>query len=97
MSSGYPHYMDPVRRSSELTPAEREAVARNLLQRVHQRAALSEGVGILQTWRLCGQKQVRADLFAEHGRTGQDTEARRVIAVVNAAADRRADPDAMWD
>jgi hypothetical protein len=75
----------------------REAAAGRLVERLLLRAELNNGVGILQVWNVCGQQQARTDLVADHGQTGQDGEARRMIAVVNAAADGRADPDARWD
>ncbi|HWM06431.1 MAG TPA: hypothetical protein VNP92_29165 [Actinophytocola sp.] len=74
----------------------RERSARELVERLRLRATLSEGVGILRTWRRCEQQQARDDLYAEHGGAGQDAEARRVIAVVDAAADGQADPEATW-
>lgn len=76
---------------------ERQAAARRLLTGLRQRAALNEGVGILRSWHLCGQQEARDDLRAEHGRTGQNTEAIRMIAAVDADADGRADPDDRWD
>ncbi|WP_143263934.1 hypothetical protein [Amycolatopsis kentuckyensis] len=74
---------------------EREATARHLLARVRLRAEASEAVGILQVWHACRRDQARADLAVTTD--GQDTEARRIIAVVDDAADGRADPDARWD
>jgi hypothetical protein len=76
---------------------DREAAARHILERLRQRAELDKGIGILQVLNLCGQQQARADLAAEHGRSGQDREARRVIADIEAGADGQADPDARWD
>jgi hypothetical protein len=75
----------------------REASARRLLTRLRLRTALNEGVGILQTWNLCEQQEARAQLLSEHGSAGQDAEADRMIAFVNATADGRTDPDARWD
>ncbi|MFC0111478.1 hypothetical protein [Kibdelosporangium aridum] len=75
----------------------REASARRLLTRLRQRTALNEGVGILQAWNLCQQQEARDRLLSEHGRAGQDAEADRMIAFVDATANRRADPDAHWD
>lgn len=75
----------------------REVAARRLLERLRRRAVLNNGVGIVQIWNVCGQQQARADLTAGHGRSGQDGAARRMIAVVNATAEGRADPDAGWD
>jgi len=82
---------------TSIADREREAAARRLLERLRQRVVLSEGVGILQTWHLCGQQEARDDLRAVHGRTGQNTEATRMIAAVDADADGRADPDGSWD
>jgi hypothetical protein len=75
----------------------REDSARRLLDGVHRRASLGEAIGILQVWRACGQQQARDDLHTDHGAAGQDNEATRVIAVVNATAEGRTDPDATWD
>jgi hypothetical protein len=78
------------------SPHGQEQAARRLLERTAQRAALNEAVGILQAWQACGRQQARDDLDHAHGLAGQDAEARRVIAVVDAAADGRADPDGDW-
>lgn len=75
----------------------RDAAARSLLRRLRLRTTLNEGVGILGVWQVCAPQQARDHLRAEHDRTGQDAEATRLIAVVNATADDRADPDARWD
>lgn len=75
----------------------REASARRLLTRLRLRTALNEGVGILQVWNTCGQQQARDQLLADNGTAGQDAEAGRMIALVNATADNSADPDAQWD
>lgn len=72
------------------------ASARRVLARVTLRTTLNEGVGILQAWNICEQRQARDELLAEHGRAGQDAEAQRMIAVVDATANGRADPDARW-
>jgi hypothetical protein len=77
--------------------AWRERTARHLLERMQRRTTLSEGVGILQVWRSYRQQQARDELYAKHGGTGQGAEACRMIAVVDAAADSRADPEASWD
>jgi hypothetical protein len=76
---------------------EREAAARRLLAGLRRRAALHNGIGILRVRNVCSQQQAHDDLAAEHGRSGPDGEARRMIADVDAAADGRADPDAGWD
>lgn len=77
-------------------PHGQEQAARRLLERTRQRAARNEAVGILQAWQACGRQQARDDLDDAHGLAGPDAEARRVIAVVDAAADGRADPDGDW-
>jgi hypothetical protein len=75
----------------------REASARRILTRLRLHTALNEGVGILQTWNLCGQQEARDELFSQHGDAGQDAEADRMIAIVDAAARGRTDPDVRWD
>jgi hypothetical protein len=75
----------------------REKVARRVLHRLRQRAALNQAVGILRVWHCCGEQQARDDMHSQHRTTGQDVEALRMIAVVNAAAEGRGDPDAHWD
>jgi hypothetical protein len=72
-------------------------MAESLLERLRLRAAASECVGILQVWHDCGQQQARHELHLGHGSRRSDAEARRVIAVVDAAAGERIDPDASWD
>jgi hypothetical protein len=76
---------------------QREEVARLLVERLRQRAVLNEAVGILQVWRGCDQQQARDDMHTDHGTTGQHAEARRMIAVVNAEANGRTDPDVRWE
>jgi hypothetical protein len=75
----------------------REASARRLLARLKLRATLNEGVGILQAWNVCPQQEARDRLLFEHGSVGQDAEADRMIAFVDATANGLADPDARWD
>lgn len=75
----------------------REETARRLLDRMRLRTALNEAVGILQVWHVCEQQQARDHLLTDNGAAGQDAEADRMIAVVDAAADNREDPDATWD
>jgi hypothetical protein len=75
----------------------REQAARDLLARLDRRVVLSEGVGILQVWQVCRQQQARDTLHTEHGDSGQGVEALRMIGVVDAVAEGRADPDATWD
>jgi hypothetical protein len=67
------------------------------LRRLQQRTTLNEGIGILQSWNDCEQQQARDQLITDNGSPGQNAEANRMIAVVNATADDTADPDAAWD
>ena len=75
----------------------REEVAHRIQQRLRSRTGVNEGVGIFQVWNACRQQQARDRLLAAHGRAGQGSEATRMIAVVDAEAQGRADPDAGWD
>ncbi len=86
-------------RANHTTPAgpDREQAAHRLLLGLRQRAALGEGVGILRVWQLCEASEARDELLAAHGQHAQNTEARRMIGVVNAVADGRADPDPTRD
>ncbi|MBB4912766.1 hypothetical protein [Actinophytocola algeriensis] len=77
--------------------AAREQAARRVLHRLQQRTTLNEGIGILQTWNDCEQQQARDQLRTDNGSNGQNVEADRMIAVVNATADATTDPDADWD
>ncbi|GAB3158442.1 hypothetical protein [Amycolatopsis sp. NPDC004378] len=74
-----------------------EEVARRLLTRTELRAAENEAVGILQVWHDCRREQARDELDVTGTAAGQEVEARRIIAVVDADANGRADPDAGWD
>ena len=74
-----------------------DAAARLVLERLNRRVALNEAIGILQVWRGCGRHQARRDMHARHGAAGQHVEATRMIAVVNAVADGRKDPDLRWE
>lgn len=74
-----------------------EAAARSLVERMLRRAELNEAIGILQVWRGCGEQQARDDMHTDHGTAGQQAEASRMIAVVNADANGRADPDVRWE
>lgn len=73
--------------------ADLEAAGRLLLDNLARGAARAEGVGILRSWRNCSTGQARRDLYGEHGSHGQDAEAARLAAVVDADARGRADPD----
>ncbi|HEV2087694.1 MAG TPA: hypothetical protein VGR21_05230 [Cryptosporangiaceae bacterium] len=81
--------------TSDREPAARLKLARHLVAAVHGRAALDEAVGVLRYWGDCGAQQARQQLYAGHGARGRQIEAARVAAVVDAAADRRGDPE--WD
>lgn len=62
---------------------------------MERRAALDAGVGVLRCWGGGSVAQTREDLVEHYGHDGQDAEVARVVGIVNAEADRRADPD--WD
>ncbi|WP_091672831.1 hypothetical protein [Amycolatopsis marina] len=74
---------------------DREELARRVLARADSRANLDDYVGIQQSAEGGAAEDIRKDLYAEYGRTGQHAEAERVVAMVNLAADEQADPD--WD
>ncbi|WP_116047673.1 hypothetical protein [Amycolatopsis palatopharyngis] len=76
-----------------LPPGAGEELARRVLNRANSRANLDDYVGVRQATCGDGAADIRGDLFAEYGGNGQDAEAERVVAMVNAAADERADPD----
>jgi hypothetical protein len=72
------------------------AMAGRIAHVVARRAAMAEAVGIMRCWQGCDAAQARHDLIDNGGgAAGQDAEAARVTALVDAMADRRADPD--WD
>lgn len=72
-----------------------EDAARRLLARTELRAAENEAVGVLQVWHACRREEARDELDVTGTAAGQEVEARRIIAVVDADAHGRADPD--WD
>ncbi|MEV4150097.1 hypothetical protein AB0J40_41020 [Amycolatopsis sp. NPDC049691] len=74
-----------------------EQAAHRLLSHLMQRTAASEAVGILQVWHAYPREQARDDLDVTGTPAGREAEARRIIAVVDNAADARADRDAHWD
>lgn len=78
-----------------LPPDHRATLARRLAAALTRRAALNEGIGVLQSWHSCSSGQARRDLYETYGPSGQNAEAARVVAVVNAAAQPHSDPD--WD
>nr|WP_042187585.1 hypothetical protein [Kibdelosporangium sp. MJ126-NF4]CEL18204.1 hypothetical protein [Kibdelosporangium sp. MJ126-NF4]CTQ90565.1 hypothetical protein [Kibdelosporangium sp. MJ126-NF4] len=72
------------------------ALAGRITHALTQRAAMAEAVGIMRCWQSCDAVQARRDLVDNGGGVDrQDAEAARVTALVDALADRRADPD--WD
>jgi hypothetical protein len=76
--------------------ARQLAVAGRIVHAMARRAAMSEAIGIVRCWQGCDAMQARRDLVDNGGDTaGQDAEAARVAALVDAMAERRADPD--WD
>jgi hypothetical protein len=83
--------------SAQGSPQWHREMALRVLDRVRRRTVLGEGMGILRAWRGCDSQQARTQLHDGHGELGQDREARRMIAVVDAAAEGTADPDASWD
>jgi hypothetical protein len=78
--------MDPVRAAR---------AASRLSDALQRRATLDEGVGVLQAWTGGTAGTARRELVQDFGFDGQDIEAARMIAIVNATADPNADPD--WD
>jgi hypothetical protein len=70
--------------------------ARGVVDGVLRRAALREAAGVLQVWSGGNPEQARA-LLDEHRAFGErDVEAARLVAIVNAEARPRQDPD-WWD
>jgi hypothetical protein len=80
-----------------MTPAghdqDRTALAERMVAAVSRRAELDEAVGVFRCWHVCDAVQARRDLVDDGGTAGQDAEAARVVALVNAQAEGRADPD----
>lgn len=80
-------------------PDVRIAAARDLLVVLARRVAIDEAVGVLRCWWGCSDVQARGELHARYGPGagggigGIDAEAARVVAVSNADADGRADPE----
>ncbi|MGW6936510.1 hypothetical protein ACWGE0_41105 [Lentzea sp. NPDC054927] len=66
------------------------AAALRLVDAIARRAALHEAVGVVQAWG-GGLERLRD----QHDDADREAEVARVNAVVDAAAERRADPD--WD
>jgi len=80
-----------------MSPTEHEryrtALASRMVAAVSRRADLEEAVGVFRCWHVCGAAQARQDLVDGGGMAGQDAEAARVVAIVDAQAEGRADPD----
>jgi hypothetical protein len=72
---------------------ETKALSRRLLEHLRRRAAMSTAIGILAAADRCRPDQARATLRADHGRAGEQAEAARVVAVSEANAEPRNDPD----
>lgn len=73
-----------------------EELARSVLRALHGRVAREEAVGVLQSWQRCDMGEARRTLADGKGgasRLGQDSEAARVAAIIEADARGRADPD----
>ncbi|TWP43814.1 hypothetical protein FKR81_41995 [Lentzea tibetensis] len=66
------------------------AAAQRLVDAVTRRAALHEAVGVVQAW---GGGDVLERLCDQHSDAEREAEVARVNAVVDAVAERRADPD----
>lgn len=91
--------------SSSAPDAVRMARARRVLESLARRVTEDEAVGVLGCWWHCSSGQARAELHARYGPPGGDAdlepgasrgvhaEATRIVAVTNAAADGRADPE----
>jgi hypothetical protein len=75
--------------------AQQLAMAGRIAHAMADRAAMSEAVGIMRSWHRCDTAQARQNLADNSGADGQDAEAARVAAIVDAQADGRTDPD--WD
>ncbi|MEU8416950.1 hypothetical protein AB0C24_29540 [Amycolatopsis japonica] len=69
-----------------------EAAARHLLRQVRARATMCRAIGIVQVQRGCGPEEARDQLE----QLACDVEATRMVTLVNAAAESRADPDVHW-
>ncbi len=72
---------------------DRTALAARMVTALSRRTALEEAVGVVRCWHDCGTAQARRDLVDQDGVAGQDAQAARVVAIVDADADGRADPD----
>jgi hypothetical protein len=72
---------------------DRIALAARIVAAVSRRAELEEAVGVFRCWHMCDSGQARQDLVDDGGTAGRDAEAARVVALVDAQAEGRADPD----
>jgi hypothetical protein len=81
--------------SSPEYDAVQVAVAGRLAQGLARRAMVAEAVGVMRCWQRCDTAQARRTLTENAGSDGQDAEAVRVVAIVDAQADGCADPE--WD
>lgn len=70
------------------------AAAQRLVEEITRRAALHEAIGVVQAW--SGDQDDVLERFCDRRSDAErEAEVERVNAVVDAAAERRADPD--WD
>ncbi|WP_191257715.1 hypothetical protein [Amycolatopsis oliviviridis] len=74
-----------------------EAAAWNLLDQMRVRATVNRAVGILQVQRVCGREEARDHLRDSLEQAVCSVKAARMITIVNATAESRADPDVRWD
>jgi hypothetical protein len=75
--------------------AEQLAVAGRLVHAVVRRATVAEAVGVMRCWQRCDTTQARRTLTENVGCEGQEAEAVRMAAIIDALADGRTDPE--WD
>jgi chorismate mutase len=68
------------------------AAAQRLVEAITRRAALHEAIGVVQAWS-GGQDDVLERFGDRRSDAEREAEVARVNAVVDAAAERRADPD----
>lgn len=76
-----------------MTSPGRGAAAQRLVDSVTRRAALHEAVGVVRAWGGDDRGDVLERLCDQHSDAEREAEVARVNAVVDAAAQRRADPD----
>ncbi|MFJ8965999.1 hypothetical protein ACIRG5_42075 [Lentzea sp. NPDC102401] len=73
-----------------MTSPDDTAAAQRLVDAIARRAALHEAMGVVQAW---GGDDVLERLGAQRSSAECEAEVARVNAVVDAAAEQRADPD----